>query len=96
MMNDMDNSNKKKKSTKLRSVMLRDVAKYLECDPKRLCIALKHLAETPSMIKYGRSCGDVAAIGPAQLAFDLIFPDEVAELESMYKKPDKRKQTKAA
>ena len=91
MMNNMDNSDKKK-VTKLRSVRLKKVAEYLKCDPKLLTIALRHLAETPSVIEYGRN--SAASIGQAELAYNLMFPDEVAELEALYKKPDKRKRTK--
>ena len=93
MMNNMDNMDKKK-VTKLRSVKLKVVAEYLKCDPKLLAIALRRLAETPSVIEYGRN--SAAAIGQAKLVYNLMYTDEVAELEALFKKADKRKQTKAA
>jgi hypothetical protein len=93
MMNNMDNMDKKK-VTKLRSVKLKVVAEYLKCDPKLLAIALRRLAETPSVIEYGRN--SAAAIGQAKLVYNLMYTDEVAELEALFKKTDKRKQTKAA
>ena len=39
------------KSRNLRMVRLEEVAEYLECDSRKLRIALKHLAAVPSGIR---------------------------------------------
>jgi hypothetical protein len=42
---------------KLRTVQLEEVARYLECNPKKLCIALRHLAAVPTAIQYSKDAG---------------------------------------
>lgn len=73
----------------LRAVRLEDVARYLRCDPERLRIALRRLAEDPSGIEYG--VGKAAFIYPATVTlYSMPTADEVQVLEELMMKPDLR------
>ena|ERR1035438_2674811 len=61
---------------KLRTVQLEEVARYLECDSRKLRIALKHLAETPSVIEYSKDAA--VFINPA-VRRSALTPEEAAK-----------------
>lgn len=64
----------------LRNVRLEEVARYLECNPKKLSIALKHLAAVPSAIEYSRDAA--VSIKPAVLHVEPT-PEAAAKAASL-------------
>jgi hypothetical protein len=73
----------------LRTVTLQSIAAYLRCDSQRLATALRRLAETPSVVKYGTS--EIACISPAVTLYSLTPEAEALILEELLLKPDDRK-----
>jgi hypothetical protein len=65
---------------KLRKVRLEEVARYLECKPEKLRIALKHLAAVPSAIQYSKDAA--VSINPA-VRHVALTPEEEAKAASL-------------